>query len=179
LLAGRSEFPSASAYDGYPVLSNGVGLLRSMLDEWTSLLGRSRSRPFPPRRDVAWMTGALAAPALERMANAWQDRAGWRPRVAVVENTFFGSGVTVSGLLSGLDLQAALRALPLEVEDIVLPRGPFGFAGTETLDGVSAQDIGAAHPGRVHLASTARELFAILSSVGSEKGRRKVSAARR
>jgi putative radical SAM enzyme (TIGR03279 family) len=177
LLAGRSELPPTHEYDGFPVLSNGVGLLRSMLDDWNSLLERSRS-PLPPPREMVWLTGSLAAPALERMADAWNDRAGWRPRVVVVENAFFGSGVTVSGLLTGQDLVAALQALPAEVEDIVLPRGPFGFDGRQTLDGISVEDVGAAHTGRVHLASSARELFAVLSRAGSEKGRRKVSAAR-
>src|SRR5262249_30534283 len=32
VLAGRQDLPPEEAYDGYPVLSNGVGLLRSMLD---------------------------------------------------------------------------------------------------------------------------------------------------
>jgi hypothetical protein len=49
------------------------------------------------------------------------------------------------------------------MEDIVLPRGPFGFDGRCTLDGVSAERVGNAHPGRVHLASTPRELLRILS----------------
>jgi hypothetical protein len=98
------------------------------------------------------------------MADAWQARTGWRPRVVIVENRFFGEGVTVSGLLSGRDLIAALHALPTEIEDIVLPRGPFGFDGRSTLDDVSAEEVGAAHPGRVHLASTPRELLSILSN---------------
>ena len=38
----------------------------------------------------------------------------------------------------------------------------FGFDGRSTLDGVSAEEVGAAHAGRVHLASTPRELLAIL-----------------
>ena len=81
-----------------------------------------------------------------------------------VLNHFFGEGVTVSGLLSGRDLIEALHALPADIEDIVLPRGPFGFDGRETIDGVSAEEVGAAHPGRVHLAATPRELLTILSS---------------
>jgi hypothetical protein len=68
----------------------------------------------------------------------------------------------VSGLLSGRDLVDALAALDADVEDIVLPRGPFGFDGRCTLDGVSAEEVGAAHPGRVHLASTPQELLAML-----------------
>lgn len=168
LLAGRDGLPEAPAYDGFPVLANGVGLLRSMLDEWCTLLDRaprSLDRSLGARQ-VVWLTGGLAAPALERMADAWHAHAGWRPRVLVVENHYFGESVTVSGLLSGRDLIRALHTLPAEVEDIVLPRGPFGFDGTSTLDGISAEEVGAAHPGQVHLASTPRELLDILRRSG-------------
>jgi len=98
------------------------------------------------------------------MADAWQAHVGWRPEVVTVTNHFFGEGVTVSGLLSGRDLIQALQTLPGDVEDIVLPRGPFGFDGQATLDGISAEEVGAAHPGRVHLAATPRELLTILST---------------
>ena len=165
LLAGRDELPPAEAYDGFPVLSNGVGLVRSMLDEWCRLLVRAPHPCIRPReRKIAWLTGGLAAPALERMADAWQAHVGWRPEVVTVTNHFFGEGVTVSGLLSGRDLIQALQTLPGDVEDIVLPRGPFGFDGHATLDGISAEEVGAAHPGRVHLAATPRELLTILST---------------
>jgi putative radical SAM enzyme (TIGR03279 family) len=162
MLAGRRDMPPAQAYDGFPVLTNGVGLLRSMLDDWQRLLERRRAGP-PTERSVAWLTGRLAAPALERMADIWCDYAGWRPCVRVVRNDFFGDQVSVSGLLSGADLIRELQALPLDVEDVVVPAGAFGFDGRCTLDGVSAATVGAAHPGRVHLASTPPELLAILT----------------
>ncbi len=165
LLAGRTDVPEAAAYDGFPVLSNGVGMLRSMFDAWQRLLaGRRRSPgPPPPARRVAWLSGRLAAPALERMAAEWQRLFdNWLPLVVVVDNEFFGEQVTVSGLLSGHDLVRALHELPPEIEDVVLPRSAFGFDGRETIDGVSAEEVGAAHPGRVHLASTPEELAAIL-----------------
>jgi putative radical SAM enzyme (TIGR03279 family) len=201
VLAGRDEVPSAENYDGFPVLSNGVGLLRNMLDEWRALLERGRAPsgrtgpsarparsappaasarrhasaerqrsaaaapPAPPQRKIVWLTGRLAAPALERMADDWCARTGWRPRVEVVENTFFGNEVTVSGLLSGADLMRALQALPTDVDAVVLPRGPFGFDGRCTLDGISADEVGASHPGRVYLASTPAELLEILADV--------------
>ena len=162
VLAGRRDLPAAAIYDGYPVLSNGVGLLRSMLDEWQVLLDRRRAKP-PARREVAWLTGRLAAPALERMAEAWQTYAGWLPTVRVVGNTFFGDGITVSGLLTGADLVRELRCLPGDLDEVVVPGGAFGFDGRCTLDGISAETVGAAHPGRVHLASTPRELLEILT----------------
>jgi putative radical SAM enzyme (TIGR03279 family) len=164
LLAGRDDVPPASLYDGFPVLSNGVGLLRSMLDDWQRLLAARRGKP-PAARRMAWLTGRLAFPALERMADAWQAYAGWRPTVRVVTNHLFGDEVTVSGLLSGADLVTALGSLDADVEDVVLPRGAFGFDGRCTLDGVSAEEVGAAHPGRVHLAATPRELLEVLTSL--------------
>ena len=165
VLAGRDEVPPAAYYDGFPVLTNGVGLLRSMLDEWRRLVARVTAKTRA--REVAWITGQLAAPALERMADAWNASQGWRPRVLQVDNAYFGEGsISVSGLLSGADLIRALRAAH-EIEDIVLPAGPFGFDGRATLDGVSAEEVGAAHPGRVHLASTPRELLAILREKSS------------
>src|SRR5207302_2603581 len=132
--------------------------------EWNRLLANRRARKLPRPRRSAWLTGSLAAPALQHMAEAWAAFAGWRPEVNVVSNGFFGEQVSVSGLLSGTDLIAALRKLPRDVEDVVLPRGAFGFDGRCTLDGVSAEQVGAAHPGRVHLAATPRELLAILTA---------------
>ena len=164
VLAGRSGPASAASYDGYPVLSNGVGPVAQHAGRVAGCCcDRRRAKP-PARREVAWLTGRLAAPALERMAEAWQTYAGWRPTVRVVDNTFFGDEVTVSGLLTGADLVRELRCLPGDLDDVVLPRGAFGFDGRRTLDGISAEAVGAAHPGRVHLASTPRELLDILTA---------------
>jgi putative radical SAM enzyme (TIGR03279 family) len=163
LLAGRTNLPSAKDYDGFPVLSNGVGMLRSMHDAWDHLLHKQKPKPPPAKRQV-WLSGQLAAPALERMAERWQQYAGWRPSVETVRNDFFGDQVTVSGLLGGADLLRTIQAIPRELEDVVLPRSAFGFDGQHTIDGISAATIGAAHPGRVHLVSTPDELLAILTS---------------
>jgi len=171
MLAGRTDVPDAAVYDGFPVLSNGVGLLRSMLDEWRHLLQRERKK-LPSGRRVAWVTGRLAAPALQRMADEWRVYSGWRPIVHVVDNSYFGDGVTVSGLLAGVDLIRTLRELPTDVEDVVLPRGPFGFDGRRTLDGVPAEEVGAAHPGRVHLVSSPGELLAILMAPAPSRAER-------
>jgi hypothetical protein len=148
-----------------------------MQDEWAALLSRRRTWPRP--RKTVWLSGRLAAPALTAMAEAWERAAGWRPEVREVRNSYFGEGVTVSGLLSGTDLVAALESLQRDVEDVVLPRSAFGFDGTRTLDGVSAERIGAVHPGRVHLASTPTELLAVLSAPapGARASRRRTARA--
>jgi putative radical SAM enzyme (TIGR03279 family) len=154
----EAEIPDADYYDGYPVLTNGVGLLRSMLDDWERLPKKRAAA-----RRVAFVTGRLAAPALGRIADSWAAVGGWRPEVHVVDNVFFGTDVTVSGLLTGADLLRTLRALPPTIDDVVLPRSPFGFDGETTLDGISAKEVGAAHPARVHIAATPSELLVILA----------------
>lgn len=164
LLAGREEMPPSAQYDGFPVLTNGVGMLRSMQDAWDRALRRRRVVP-PPRR-TAWLAGSLAAPALRWMADRWERFAGWKPEVVEVQNNYFGEQVTVSGLLSGEDLIRTLHSLPPDVEDLVLPRSAFGFDGTRTLDGVSAEAVGAAHPGRVFLATTPEELLEVVGRRG-------------
>jgi len=47
---------------------------------------------------------------------------------------------------------------------VVLPAAPFGMDGQRTLDGVSAEEIGEAHAGRVHIAASSAELFEVLAS---------------
>ena len=162
VLAGRDDVPPAAAYDDFPVLTNGVGLLRSMLDEWQRLLdscrqaleatgGASPGSPVgsPRRRSNAWPLPGRRTPAGSRESSSSTTPISARtsPR---------------PGCSSGADLIRALHALGADVHDVVLPSGPFGFDGRATLDGVSAEDVGSAHSARVHLASTPQELLAIL-----------------
>ena len=122
------------------MLTNGVGLLRSMLDEWRRLLERRRPRTGEDAaREVAWLTGRLAAPALERMADAWQaSPAGGRVSWWSTTPTSATRSASL-GLLSGADLMRALRALPPASKTWCCRAAPFGFDGQRTLDGVSAE----------------------------------------
>jgi NifB/MoaA-like Fe-S oxidoreductase len=57
---------------------------------------------------------------------------GLSVEVRVVENTLFGSSITVSGLMSGRDIARVLGDGPADLA--VLPRNAFGFEGERTLD---------------------------------------------
>ncbi|HTO93153.1 MAG TPA: DUF512 domain-containing protein, partial [Bacteroidota bacterium] len=108
LLAGRA-IPPAAAYDGFPQIENGVGLVRSFLAEF-----RAQSGSFPARlrarRRLTLATGELAAPFITtRIAGRLARIGNLEVRVRVVPNVLFGRSVTVAGLLSGKCLYSALE----------------------------------------------------------------------
>ena len=115
---GGEEVPSASAYEGFPQHENGIGMLRMLSDRW--MAGEDTVEPRDGGRDrVAVITGASAAPTLRALFEA-KPPAGVDLDLCVVENDYFGSSVTVSGLLVGADIERALRARP-RFDRVLLP----------------------------------------------------------
>lgn len=99
LLAERT-LPQAEAYEGYVQIENGVGLVRSFLSE---LRGLEEIRKFP-EENIILITGRLFAPILEEALGKFRKN-GLRFSVRAVENKFFGSDITVSGLLTFKDIK--------------------------------------------------------------------------
>jgi NifB/MoaA-like Fe-S oxidoreductase len=87
--------------------------------------------------------GELIAPLLRRLAAELGEVTGMDVQVVAVGNRFFGSTVTVSGLLTGADVIEALRGRELG-ERLWLPRTMFDDAGEVTLDDLRLADVGEA-----------------------------------
>ena len=138
LLAG-APFPTARLYDGYPQFSNGVGMVRSLLDELSGL----RRRRKPPRakvRSATLFTGALAAPVLADVFSEVGEIVGCRFEVVPIVNRYFGPSVTVAGLLTGGVGRAGLRGR--ELGDLVLaPRYMLDTLGARFLDDVTPAQL--------------------------------------
>lgn len=115
VLAG-ADVPPARAYEGFPQLENGIGMLRQTIDAWDSGAIRPRNGS---RERVAIVTGTSAAPTLRRLLEE-QPPKDVDASLCVVANEYFGDTVTVSGLLVGADIEAALlRHGP--VDRVLLP----------------------------------------------------------
>ena len=100
--------PSARAYEGFPQLENGIGMLRATMDRWAK--GEDDIRPRNGARErVVLVTGTSAGSTIERLL---RERApeGVEASVCTVVNDYFGDTVTVSGLLVGADIERALIA---------------------------------------------------------------------
>lgn len=108
IVAGR-PIPAAKAYDGFPQIENGVGMVRIFLTKFRAA-ARRLPAALPKRRRLTLVTGKLAAgfmeqevvPVLRKVRNLTVD-------LVVAKNTLFGRSVTVSGLLSGKCVYSAVR----------------------------------------------------------------------
>ena len=110
LRAGR-PLPEEDYYEGYRQIENGVGMLRSLGDDFLAALDTEELPENPGDFTIA--TGVAAAPFLRGLLEQAQARfPGLRGRVVAVRNDFFGHTIDVAGPLTGQDLSAQLRAVP-------------------------------------------------------------------
>ncbi|MBM6817047.1 DUF512 domain-containing protein [Olsenella uli] len=140
----RLPVPAAETYDGYPQFYDGIGMLRSFLDE-TALLRRERAGDLRRvgealgEKDLraSLVCGEAAAETIEALCRALS--AGGRARTFAVRNDYFGGDVNVTGLIVAQDLLAQLPA-DLAGTIVVLPEVMFNFDRL-TLDGDTQERI--------------------------------------
>lgn len=138
-LTAGEEIPEADFYENYPQIENGVGMVRSLLDEFTEAF--SRAKPDSARRDVALATGRLMAPILRRLFEVLPDKfPNTRVTVYDIRNDFFGESITVAGLLTGRDIIAQLTGLPA-ADRLLLPSALLRSGENVLLDDVTVSDI--------------------------------------
>ncbi|MCR4647029.1 MAG: DUF512 domain-containing protein [Oscillospiraceae bacterium] len=114
LMAGR-ELPDADYYEEYPQYENGVGLLRSLADEFHAALEDAEPDHLP--RSVSIATGRSPYGFLRRlMDEAEAAFPGLTVHMYPIRNDFFGEMITVTGLITGQDLIAQLKDQPLGEE---------------------------------------------------------------
>ena len=131
LLAGE-DFPHEDSYDGYPLMENGVGMSRDLLNE-LAFQAEDFPEALPTPRRITLATGTLAHGFLrDRVAPVLSGVDGLDVQVVACENTLFGDSVTVSGLLNFKSFRAALGPLAAEgsLGDLVLlPPDSVNFEG--------------------------------------------------
>lgn len=107
LLAGQ-EIPEDGHYDGFPLVENGVGMVRRFVDVFEAGFERLAAlRPAPLQ--VTLVTGTLGERFLQGMADRLNRLEWLDARMVAVSNRFFGNGITVSGLLTGADMRDSLK----------------------------------------------------------------------
>ena len=132
--------PSEEDYEGYPQIENGVGMLRSLLEEATAYLDGCEACEDTPRR-VSVATGTAAAPLLREIAAQVEaKRKNLSITVYEIKNRWFGESITVSGLLTGHDISEQLAGQPLG-DVLVLPRNTLRAEGDLFLCGMSPAEL--------------------------------------
>ena len=116
LLADR-DLPDREAYDGFPLVENGVGMVRRFLDDFDASFEDLRSTPTIR---VCLVTSILGGHFIPMIVDRLNDLPNITARSVIVENEFLGPRITVSGLLSGQDIAGALESKPPLPEEVVI-----------------------------------------------------------
>ncbi|AVX30841.1 putative radical SAM enzyme, TIGR03279 family [Carboxydocella thermautotrophica] len=138
LMAGRS-IPENERYEDFPQLENGVGLVRTFLDNWEDSKEELPKKQGKSRKAL-WITGVSFARVLQQVAAEAEAITGAKFEVLAVPNRFFGPTVTVTGLLTGEDILAALSESQ-NVDVVFLPDIIFRRGEMVTLDGMTVDEI--------------------------------------
>jgi putative radical SAM enzyme (TIGR03279 family) len=129
--------PGRVAYDGFAQYENGIGMVRTMLDDWSR--AKRRTRPGSARgKRVVIGTAALIAPRLCEIAAEVAAITGASIEVVGVTNTVFGERVNVSGLVCGKDYVDQVGGRPADL--FILPRPSLDYFGEKFLDSMTVAE---------------------------------------
>jgi putative radical SAM enzyme (TIGR03279 family) len=98
-------FPPLSFYEELPQIENGVG----MVSEFLRTVSHTRIPKKAPPINLTLVTGVSFGAILKRALERLRTVEGPKIRLVIARNGFFGSSVTVAGLLTGQDILRALK----------------------------------------------------------------------
>ena len=122
LKSGR-EIPDAEYYEEYSQLENGVGMLRSCSDEFGMALEdiRDFAVSLTEKRTISIVTGVASYPMIkERISKLCALCPNLNVNIYEIINNFFGTSITVSGLLTGHDMLDQLKDKDLG-DELIIP----------------------------------------------------------
>ena len=142
-----AHIPPASDYGDYDMFEDGIGIVRSYVDEFeevceNGLAARAAEALAARNLTARYIIGEAMQPFLDAMI-ANSSLAG-RLVPLTVRNDYFGGNVNVTGLLTASDIAPAIKAASEEEEGthqlFLLPKVIFNDNGV-TLDDMTVQDI--------------------------------------
>lgn len=108
-LKAKQQIPPEEYYEDFSQLENGVGIVRMFLND-LACAAEDLPGEAPTGRKYLIVTGEAAYPVIQLAAKHLMGFvAGLDLEVLPVKNRFFGPLITVTGLLTGQDIAAALK----------------------------------------------------------------------
>ncbi len=165
--------PSRRHYGNYPQIEDGVGMIRSFLNSFESLLKKvsrkdAKTQSFAPAENVRThelaikptnpqpeiqnpkslygtiLTGEMFAPILREQIEKLNAALDSNLKVLAVPNTYFGGDVAVAGLLTGQDYLAVRDRI--EGDFVIIPKHTIKSDEPILLDGMQFEDLKAQFP---------------------------------
>ncbi|MBE5960251.1 MAG: DUF512 domain-containing protein [Lachnospiraceae bacterium] len=131
--------PKEEQYEGYPQIENGVGMVRSLMEEFDDYLAKVSGDH--KERKISLATGVLAAPIIKALTDKMKEKfPNTEITVYTIINEFFGPDITVAGLLTGQDIIAQLKDKDLG-DALILPNVLLRSREDILLDDLRVKDI--------------------------------------
>lgn len=134
-ITAERDFPDYDEYNGFPQIENGVGLCSSLINEFNDALSEKRNLTPKTRKTV--VTGYCALNVIKNLINKLD---GDMIKVIPIKNNFFGSKITVTGLLTGQDIIEQLTDVDLG-DTLLLSSSMLRHGENVLLDDVTVSDI--------------------------------------
>ncbi|MGE4214504.1 MAG: DUF512 domain-containing protein [Anaerotignaceae bacterium] len=139
-LTAQRKFPTVEAYEDFPQIENGVGMISLMRDEFNTYMAELiGDRGL--EKTVSIATGTAAFEFIDGLCKEIMVK---YPRVKIqvfpIKNEFFGGKISVSGLLCGCDIINQLKNKKLG-EYLCLPQNLLRSGETTLLDDLTVEDI--------------------------------------
>ncbi|MBQ9744400.1 MAG: DUF512 domain-containing protein [Clostridia bacterium] len=140
LMAGK-KLHKDEYYEDYSQIDNGVGMLTSFECEVDSFLRTLSYEERNIERCVSVATGVASYDFISRMVKKLQKKCRKiKCNVYRIENDYFGHTITVSGLITGVDLEKQLKYKEL-FDELILPRNMLRAEGDLFLCGTSVDEL--------------------------------------
>lgn len=145
-LKAKRLIPDADYYEDYPQIENGVGLLRSFMDEFGLAFEdiaeiNSALEARDEIRRVSVATGAASYEMISAMAEQiMQNCPKMEIKVYKIVNNFYGESITVAGLLTGKDIYEQLKSRSLG-EELLVPATALRAGDDDFLCGMTRAEL--------------------------------------
>lgn len=107
-LTAERELPEMDYYEDFPQFENGVGMLRSLIDEFENAL--EGAVYDGGERHITVATGYCPYPVIKGLCEKAENKfSGLKIDVMPIRNDFFGNTITVTGLITATDLISQLK----------------------------------------------------------------------
>ncbi len=131
-------FPSASHYQQFEQIENGVGMAAYFLDCWQKHKNRLQTKTI---EKTALLTGHNGQAVLDLIAPDIKAALGSNLQIVSLQNIFYGANVTATGLLTGTCLSENLKANAGKFSRYLIPSSMLKFNSDAFLDDLTIADL--------------------------------------
>lgn len=138
-LQADMDFPPLESYEDFPQIENGVGLVAVFTNEFMNIK-KKLPKKISRKKEVSIATGVLAESVLRPVVNEFNKVDNLKVNLYPIINNFFGTQITVSGLITAGDLINQLKGKPLG-EKLLIPETMIKEGDLRFLDNLTIKEV--------------------------------------